>query len=89
MQRSVPLLFLIAVSCIAMGCAHTDGISGPASQQQGAAASYASGGVPSLEMSETSYDFGKVKDTQGEVVHEFILKNVGTGVLTIKKVLPG
>jgi len=42
-----------------------------------------------MELPEVSYDFGNVKDTEGEVVHEFKIKNVGTGVLEIKKVLPG
>jgi hypothetical protein len=92
MQRSVRLLFLIIISCVAFGCAHKAGPQVTASQPQGQGAPAGpavSGGVPSMELPEVSYDFGNVKDTEGEVVHEFKIKNVGTGVLEIKKVLPG
>ena len=88
MNRFIMMLFLIAVACIGMGCAHKGEPPKAASQQQ-AGSAVASSGVPSMEVPETSYDFGAVKDTEGEVVHSFKIKNVGTGVLRINKVLPG
>jgi hypothetical protein len=92
MQRSLRLVLLIIISCVAFGCAHSTGPQGAVSQPQGQSTPTGpavSGGVPSMEVSELSHDFGNVKDTEGEVVHEFKIKNVGTGVLEIKKVLPG
>jgi len=92
MQRSLRLFFLIIISCMAFGCASKAGPQATGSRPQGQAGptgAAVSGGVPIMEVPEVSYDFGKVKDTEGEVVHEFKIKNVGTAVLEIKKVLPG
>lgn len=92
MQRSLRLCFLIIISCIAFGCAGKAGLEAPVARPQGQAGPTGAGvsaGVPIMEVPEVSHDFGKVKDTEGEVVHEFKIKNVGTAVLEIKKVLPG
>lgn len=88
MNRFIMSLLLIAVACIGMGCAHKGEPPGAVSQQL-AGSAVASSGVPTIEVPETSYDAGVVKDTEGEVVHSFKIKNVGTGVLRINKVLPG
>ncbi len=46
------------------------------------------GRSPAVEITETSFDFGKVGDAQ-ELVHTFNVRNVGTSVLSIRKVVPG
>ncbi len=46
------------------------------------------GRSPAVEIPETSFDFGQVSGER-ELVHTFNVKNVGTSVLSIKKVLPG
>jgi hypothetical protein len=42
--------------------------------------------APSVEVSEMKYDFGLAVDGQ-KIVHDFVLKNTGTDVLEIHKVL--
>jgi hypothetical protein len=44
--------------------------------------------APSIEIRETTHDFGVITEEK-ELVHDFKLKNVGTAVLQIQKVLPG
>jgi hypothetical protein len=46
------------------------------------------GGTPVVEFTETSHDMGQVA-AGGEYSHEFVVRNRGTGILQIKKVLPG
>jgi hypothetical protein len=43
---------------------------------------------PKAEIPEMSFDFGELSDS-GDYAHAFIVKNVGTAPLEIKKVLPG
>lgn len=43
---------------------------------------------PTVEVPETSFDFGSLTDGS-EFVHKFRVRNVGKSVLNIKKVLPG
>ncbi len=43
---------------------------------------------PSVQILETSHDFGELKE-DGDYSHDFKLKNVGSAVLQIKKVIPG
>jgi hypothetical protein len=43
--------------------------------------------APSVQLSETSYNFGELIETK-EYLHDFKVKNVGTAPLEIKKVLP-
>lgn len=44
--------------------------------------------VPVVQVPEPSFDFGKMSDDK-VFVHKFLLKNVGTSELVIKKILPG
>jgi PBP1b-binding outer membrane lipoprotein LpoB len=45
-------------------------------------------GTPAVEVSEMVFDFGEV--TEGnDYVHAFKIRNTGTGVLVIKKIVPG
>ena len=43
---------------------------------------------PAVEVPEKSFDFGTMNEDR-DYSHTFIIKNVGTSELTIKKVLPG
>jgi hypothetical protein len=45
-------------------------------------------GLPKVEIPETLFDFGDLKEDE-DYVHAFTIWNLGTGVLEIKKVLPG
>jgi len=44
--------------------------------------------APSVQLAETTFDFGQLKE-DGDYLHVFKVKNAGTAVLQIKKVLPG
>jgi hypothetical protein len=87
-------LFLILA-----GCAHNPdssnsipkqpevaGAQAPAAPQEAAAT--VSAGPPAVELSETLFNFGRV--TEGnDYVHAFTIRNTGTGILTIRKIMPG
>jgi len=45
-------------------------------------------GTPRIEIPETFFDFGELKDGY-DYVHAFTVRNLGTGVLEIEDVLPG
>jgi len=45
-------------------------------------------GQPEAEVSETFFDFGKVSDGN-TYIHAFKIRNTGTGVLEIRKIIPG
>lgn len=45
-------------------------------------------GTPRIEIPETLFDFGELKDGY-DYVHAFTVRNSGTGVLEIEDVLPG
>jgi hypothetical protein len=44
--------------------------------------------LPRVEIPEMLFDFGELRDGE-DYVHAFTIWNLGTGVLEIKKVLPG
>jgi len=44
--------------------------------------------VPIVEVPEKSFDFGIMKEDR-DYSHKFVIKNVGTSELIIKKILPG
>jgi hypothetical protein len=82
------------------GCAHTPDSPGSMAKQQQTVAAPTSGtpaqetaaaqtnGTPAVEVSEMVFDFGEV--TEGnDYVHAFKIRNTGTGVLVIKKIVPG
>ena len=45
-------------------------------------------GTPRIEIPETFFDFGELKDGY-DYVHAFTVRNLGTGVLEIEDILPG
>jgi hypothetical protein len=82
MKRIVlPVLLLGSVLFLAQ-CASVD--DKPAAKAQ----PVVSGGSPVAEFPSTEHDLGKIASGQ-EYSHEFVVRNTGTGVLLIDKVLPG
>jgi len=75
------LLFLM------LGCADEARTSDEVSRPD-VAASEAMAGIPALAVSEAEFNFGEVSEGK-EYVHDFVIKNGGTGILEIKKVTPG
>jgi len=85
---------------VSFGCAHTsDSPAGMPKHQETAAAqtiqppaqeSAASqtNGTPTVGLSETTFDFGLVSEGN-DYLHAFKIRNTGTGVLEIRKILPG
>ncbi len=45
-------------------------------------------GAPAVEIPETTFDFGLVSQ-ENTYIHAFKIRNIGTGVLRIKKIMPG
>lgn len=45
------------------------------------------GGTPKVALTETTHDFGKITEDK-DYIHEFIVRNEGTGVLQIKEIVP-
>lgn len=75
-MRIVPRLMLLLFCTLAVA-----GFSSAAGAQQQAAVT-----GPVVQVPETSFDFGEVVEGK-DYVHDFIIKNVGTAPLEIKKVL--
>jgi hypothetical protein len=85
---------------VPLGCAHTSDSPGSMPKHQETAAAQTSGtpapeittaqanGTPAVEVSETTFDFGVVREGN-DYLHDFKIRNTGTGVLQIKKILPG
>ncbi|GLI33670.1 hypothetical protein [Desulforhabdus amnigena] len=95
MDRFFKPFFWLLTSLLCIGCAHTEPSTCNLADQQAYLAAVSEvetrgteGGSSSIEIPEVSHDFGVV-DKDGDYVHEFIVKNRGTRVLHIKKVLPG
>ncbi len=80
---NLTLLFMVA-----SGCAHTPGIAKEAAKPDTAVASAVTTGTPALDVPEWYFNFGEVKEGTN-YIHAFVIRNRGTGVLEIKKVLPG
>jgi hypothetical protein len=67
---------LIFVFVLVWGCVHTS------------VASEIMEGTPQLVVPEWYFNFGEVKEGT-EYLHEFSIRNMGTGVLEIKTIEPG
>ena len=69
------------------GYAHTANSAGSMPEHQDTASAQTNG-TPAVEVSETAFDFGEV--TEGnDYVHAFKIRNTGTGVLVIRKIIAG
>ena len=73
---------------VAFGCAHTPETAKEAAKQGTAVAAAVTTGTPAVEVPEAYFDFGQVNEGT-DYLHEFVIRNKGTGVLEIKKVVPG
>ena len=85
---------------VLFGCAHTPDSPGSIPEHQEAATAQTNGtptqeistakanGTPTVELSETIFDFGLVSEGN-DYIHAFKIRNTGTGVLEIRKILPG
>lgn len=72
---------------VPVGCAHTPDSSGSMPKHQETATA-PTNGTPTVEVPETAFDFGEV--TEGnDYLHAFKIRNTGTGILVIKKIVPG
>ncbi len=79
---------LILLLMVALGCAHTPAIAKEAEKPETAVAADVTTGTPALDVPEWYFDFGEVKEWN-DYTHAFAIRNRGTGILEIKKVLPG
>jgi len=81
------ILAAFVLLCLMLGCAHeprtSSRVSGP-----DASAAVGAAGTPALEVPEAQFDFGEVIEGES-YVHDFVIRNRGTGVLEIEKVTPG
>ena len=78
---ALPILLLGAVLMLAQ-CASKDQKTGSVTQ------STLEGGIPVAEFPSTEHNLGKIAEGR-EFSHVFMVRNAGSGVLQIKKVLPG
>ena len=83
---------------ILLGCAHAPDSTSSMPKQQGSTVAQTNGtphqtamaqpaGPPALQVVEPTFDFGRVGEGP-EYLHAFNIRNTGTGVLEIKKVVP-
>ncbi|NSW85603.1 MAG: DUF1573 domain-containing protein [Syntrophobacteraceae bacterium] len=87
MHRSLIRMFVIATLCMGLGSA-PDPACAARSSPADSASSSGTNGNPSIQISETVFDFGEV--VEGAMVeHEFAVKNTGKGTLEIDQVRPG
>jgi hypothetical protein len=85
---------------VPLGCAHTPDSPGSMPKHQETAtaqtnrtptqeiATAQTDGTPAVELSETTFDFGAVGEGN-DYLHAFKIRNTGTGVLVIRKIIPG
>ena len=87
MKNSLILGLAVWFFLVPFGCAHTPDNSGVMPAHQEVAAEQTNG-APAVEVPETVFDFGVVHEGN-DYVHAFTIKNTGTGVLEIRKIMPG
>jgi hypothetical protein len=99
MKNFIVFGLVVLFSLFFLGCAHVPENTGgtsksqetPKAQTSGAQQEVAVGqttGPPVVEIPETLFDFGRVSEGN-DYVHAFKIVNTGTGVLEIRKILPG
>jgi len=83
LSKTIVIMIVLTFSiCLAQGRSGTD------QQDIGSNELKKQGAFPKIQLDETSFDFGTVY--QDKILkHTFIFKNIGTGVLVIKKVKAG
>lgn len=104
MKRWSKQLFWVFCACFLMSCAHSGDSPPKVAKQESPAApasappqsiappavppAQGSAPAPVLVVPVMSHDFGELSEDK-EYVYDFKIKNAGTAVLEIKKVLPG
>ena len=93
MHRNLKWLPMLFIPLLLLGCSHSPQpvgrLSHPPAPQSQTQVQTPQEGVPALVLFETSFDLGKISEDGVSNVHEFKIANKGTGVLQIRKVLPG
>ncbi|MHC1745123.1 MAG: hypothetical protein AB9873_19130 [Syntrophobacteraceae bacterium] len=84
MRRQSQLCLILLLPLVLANCALFGKSSTPAETARPEATT---GGTPKVVLTETTYDFGKITEEK-DYIHEFVVKNEGTGVLQIKEVVP-
>jgi hypothetical protein len=87
MKNLLTFGLVVSFFLIPLGCAHTPDTPNamPANEE---IAAVQTNGTPALEVSEPAFDFGLVSEGN-DYIHTFKVRNTGTGVLVIRKILPG
>jgi hypothetical protein len=100
MKNFLTFGFVVWFFLVPLGCAHTPDSPGSMPKHQEAAAEQTNrmptqeivtaqtDGTPTVELSETIFDFGLVGGGS-DYVHAFKIRNTGTGILEIRKIIPG
>ncbi len=89
MHGNLKWLPMVFISLFLFGCSHSSGPANELAQQSPPQSLASQGGVPCVVLFDTSFDLGEIAEDGISNVHEFKIANKGTGVLVIKKVLPG
>ena len=87
MKNLLTFGLVVCFFLVPFGCAHAADSPGSMPKHQEAAAAQTTG-TPTVELSETIFDFGVVSEGN-DYIHAFKIRNTGTGVLEIRKIMPG
>ena len=87
MRKSLTIVFM-SFFLVSLGCAHTTEPAREAVKKDTAVDSPATTGTPAVDVPESYFNFGEVKEGN-DYTHAFVIRNNGTGVLEVKKVVPG
>jgi hypothetical protein len=87
MKNLLTFGLVVCFFLVPFGCALAAESPGSVPEHQGAATAQTTG-TPTAEVSETVFDFGLVSEGN-DYVHAFKIRNTGTGVLVIRKIMPG
>ena len=87
MKNLLTFGLVVCFFLVPFGCAHAAESPGSMPEHKEIAAAQTTG-TPAVEVPETVFDFGLVREGN-DYIHAFKISNTGTGVLVIRKILPG
>lgn len=87
MKNLLTFGIVVCFFLVPFGCAHAAESPGSVPEHHEAAAAQTTG-TPTVELSETTFDFGLVSEGH-DYLHAFKIRNTGTGVLEIRKIFLG
>lgn len=87
MKKLIVFGLAVVFFVVPLGCGLIANAQATTPEQQGVAPA-STEGSPTLEISETFFDFGRMSEGN-DYIHAFKLKNTGTSALVIRKILPG